>query len=295
MSEYRRGLVYGFATYVVWGIVPLYWSLMNEVSPLEILAHRVVWGLVALAGIVGITGAMPAVRAALADRRTVAVMGVSGALILINWGIFIGAVSAGQLLDASLGYFVAPLVSVGLGTLVLHERMRVLQWLAIGLAVAGVVILSWRVGHVPWISLVLAVSFASYALVRKLARVESLAGSTIETLLLTPPAVLYLAILAAHGGGHLGHARVGTQLLLLSTGVVTAVPLLSFASAARRIPLSTVGFLQFLAPTEQFVLALVVYGQSFARDQLIAFGCIWLGLIAFSVDLVRQARVSYRS
>jgi len=274
---------------LLWGSVPVFWKLLGGLSAVEILAHRVVWGAVALIAIAWLAGAGPAVRAALADRRTVALMAVSGTLLVINWGTFVAAVMAGHLLDASLGYFITPLISVGLGTLALRERLRPLQSLAIGLAMVGVVILTWRAGHAPWIAVVLATTFGSYGLVRKLARVESLAGSTIETVLLAPIAVIYLAALAAGGGGELGHAAATTQLLLLSTGVITVGPLLLFTSAARRLPLSTLGFLQFIGPTGQFVLALVVYDETFARAQLIAFGFIWLGLVVFSVDLVRQA------
>jgi chloramphenicol-sensitive protein RarD len=294
VSEYRRGLVHGFAVYALWGIVPVFWKLLHDISPIEILAHRVVWGVLALVAIVWHAGAVPAVRAALADRRTLAMMGLSGTLLVINWGVFILAVATDRLLDSSLGYFITPLISVGLGMLVLRERPRRPQSLAIGLAVAGVVILTWRVGHVPWISVVLALSFGIYGLVRKLARVESLAGATLETALLTPIAAIYLAVLAVRGEGQLGHASAGTHLLLLATGVVTVGPLLLFTSAARRLPLSTLGFLQFIGPTLQFVLAVAVYGESFARDQLIAFGCIWLGLVAFSADLAQQARAAAR-
>lgn len=290
MSESRRGLAYGIAAYGLWGIVPVFWKLLGDLSPIEILAHRVVWGVVALAVIVWLAGAAPALRAALADRRTIAVMGLSGTLLVINWGTFVGAVAAGRLLDASLGYFMNPLISVGLGTLVLRERLRRLQWIAIGFAVAGVVLLTWRAGHVPWISVVLATSFGTYGLVRKLAPIESLAGSTLETALLAPIAAIYLAVLAVRGGGQLGHASVTIQLLLLGTGVVTAGPLLLFTSAARRLPLSTIGFLQYLAPTGQFVLAVLVYHESFVHAQLIAFSFIWLGLAVFSADLVRQSR-----
>ena len=292
MSEYRRGLAHGFAAYVLWGIVPAFWKLLRDLSPIEILAHRLVWGVLALVAIAWRAGAVPAVRAALADRRTVAMMGLSGTLLVINWGVFIASVATDRLLDASLGYFIIPLISVALGMLVLHERPRRLQWLAIELAVAGVAILTWRVGHLPWISVVVALSFGSYGLVRKLARVETLAGSTVETALLAPVAAIYLAVLAARGDGQLGHATFGTQLLLLATGVVTVGPLLLFTSAARRLPLSTMGFLQFIGPTLQFVLAVAVYGEPFTRDQLIAFGCIWLGLAAFSVDLVQHTRAS---
>ncbi|HEX4419890.1 MAG TPA: EamA family transporter RarD [Kofleriaceae bacterium] len=288
MTEARRGLLQGFAAYVLWGAVPVYWKLMIGISPIEILAHRVVWGMVALVTVVRLAGAGPEVLAAVSDRRTLGMMALSGTLLVINWGTFIGAVAAGRLLDASLGYFINPLISVGLGTLVLHERLRRLQWIAIGLAIAGVVILSWRVGHVPWISLVLACSFGSYGLVRKLARVESLAGSMLETTLLAPIAAVYLVVLAVRGGGGLGHAGLGMQLLLLSTGAVTAGPLLLFTSAARRLPLSTIGFLQYLTPIGQLVLAVAVYGEAFARDQLMTFGLIWLGLAVFTIDVVRR-------
>jgi chloramphenicol-sensitive protein RarD len=290
VTESRRGLAHGIAAYALWGMAPLFWRLVRQVSPFEILAHRVVWGVITFGALVWFVGAAPAVRGAFRDRRTVAAMALSGTLVIINWGAFVIAIETDHLLDASLGYFINPLLSVALGMLVLRERLRPLQWLAIGFAAVGVVILTWRIGRVPWISIVVATSFGAYGLVRKLARVESLAGSTVETALLTPVAVAYLAILAARGGGELGHASTATQLLLLATGVVTAAPLLLFTSAARRLPLSSVGFLQYLAPTTQFVLAIAVFGEPFTRGQLIAFGFIWLGLAAFSIDLVQQAR-----
>lgn len=290
VTESRRGLAHGIAAYALWGMAPLFWRLVRQVSPVEILAHRVIWGVVTFGVLVGLVGAAPAVRAAFRDRRTVAAMALSGTLVILNWGAFVIAIETDHLLDASLGYFINPLISVALGMLVLRERLRPLQWLAIGLAIIGVAVLTWRIGRVPWISIIVATSFGAYGLVRKLARVESLAGSTVETALLTPIAVAYLAILAARGDGQLGHASTGTQLLLLSTGVVTAAPLLLFTSAARRLPLSSVGFLQYLAPTMQFVLAITVLGEPFSRDQLIAFSFIWLGLAVFSVDLVQQSR-----
>lgn len=288
VPESRRGLVHGITAYVMWGAVPVYWKLMVEISPIEILAHRVVWGMVALLAIVQLARAWPGVRAAAADRRTLAMMALSGSLLLVNWGTYIYAVTAGRIIDASLGYFINPLVSVGFGTVILHERLRKLQWLAIGLALAGVALQSWRLGHLPWISLVLAASFGSYGLVRKVARVESLAGSFLETTLMVPLAAAYLGVLAAHGQGGLGHASAGMHLLLISTGIVTAVPLVLFTSAARRLPLSTIGFLQYLTPSGQFVLAIALYHEPFARDQWLAFGLIWLGLIAFTADLVSR-------
>lgn len=290
VSESRRGLAHGIAAYGLWGLAPAFWKLLGGVSPVEILAHRVVWGVIAFAAIAGVAGVTPAVRAGLRDRRTAAMMAASGVLLVVNWGMFVWAVATDHILDASLGYFVIPLLSVALGTLVLGERLRRLSWIAIGCAVTGVAVLTWSAGRVPWISLVVAASFGLYGLVRKVARIESLAGSTLETALLTPIAVGYLAVLALRGGGQLGHATTATQLLLVSTGLVTAAPLLLFNSAARRLPLSTLGFLQYLGPTCQFILAVGVYGEPFARDQLLAFAFIWIGLAVFSVDLVRQTR-----
>jgi chloramphenicol-sensitive protein RarD len=290
VSKSRRGLAHGIAAYALWGLAPLFWKIPHivHISPVELIAHRVVWGVAAFAALAWIAGAGPAVRTAFRDRRTVAAMALSGALVIVNWGAFVIAVQTDHLLDASLGYFINPLLSVALGMAVLRERLRALQWFAIGLAAVGVAVLTWGIGRVPWLSIVVAVSFGVYGLVRKLARVESLAGSTVETALVAPVAVAYLVIVAVRGEGALGHASSGTHLLLIATGVVTAVPLLLFTSAARLLPLSTVGFLQYLAPTAQFVLALFRYHEPFDRHQLVAFGFIWLGLIAFSIDLVRR-------
>jgi chloramphenicol-sensitive protein RarD len=285
VTDARRGLLHGITAYLLWGIVPVYWKLLRRVAPVEVISHRVLWGLVAFIAIVAFAKAGPAVRAALRDKKLVGVLAISGTLLVINWGTFIASVATGHLLDASLGYFITPLVSIGLGMVVLRERLRPLQWVAIGFALAGVVLRTWLLGHLPWISLVLAASFGTYGLVRKLARVESLVGSAVETALVAPAAAIYLIVLAARGGGELGHAPIAIELLLASTGLVTAFPLLLFNSAARRLPLSTIGFLQYLAPTCQLALA-VLYGEPFAHDQLIAFGLIWVGLAVFSADLV---------
>jgi chloramphenicol-sensitive protein RarD len=289
-------MAYGIVAYGLWGIAPMFWKLLAGVPEAEILSHRVVWGVIAFAAFIAAAGAGPELRRALRDRRTLAVMALSGTMLAINWGTFIWSVATGHILEASLGYFIIPLMSVGLGMLVLGERMRRLQWLAIGFALIGVVVQTAYAGGVPWISLVVAISFGVYGLIRKIARVDSLVGSTVETLLLVPLAAGYLAIAALRGGGELGHGATSIQLLLISTGIITAAPLLCFNSAARRLPLSTLGFLQYLGPTCQFVLAIAVYGEPFAAGQLIAFGLIWLGLAVFSVDLssglVRAARAA---
>jgi chloramphenicol-sensitive protein RarD len=287
VTEQRKGLIQGIVAYALWGVVAAYWKLLAHVDPIEIIAHRAVWGLGACATLVVIFGEHRTLLRTLRDLRTVGVMAASAALLACNWGIFVAATTTGHLLDASLGYFINPLVSIALGTLVLRERLRRLQWVAIALAAIGVAFLTWRAGRLPWISLLLAGSWGLYGLVRKTARVEALVGGMIETILIAPIALLYLAVLASHGSGAFGHASAGTHLLLAGTGFVTVVPLVFFTSAARRLPLSTVGFLQYLAPTGQFLLAVLVFGEPLAHDRLAAFALIWAGLAVFSVDLYR--------
>jgi chloramphenicol-sensitive protein RarD len=274
--------------YGLWGVVAAYWKLLSAVDPVELIAHRAVWGLGAFAIITLALGQWRPLLTALRDVRLVGVMAASGVLLAINWVVFVGATTHGHLLDASLGYFINPLVSIALGMLVLRERLRRLQWLAILLAAIGVGLLTWRAGRVPWIALVLATTFGLYGLVRKTARVDALVGSTIETILLAPIAAVYLV--AIHGGV-MPTASAATWALLIGTGIVTAVPLVLFTSAARRLPLSTVGFLQYLAPTGQFLLAVLAFGEPLARDRLFAFAWIWAGLVVFSIDLVRVTRL----
>jgi chloramphenicol-sensitive protein RarD len=284
VSPTRKGLLHGVAAYGLWGIVPAYWKLLKTVNPVELIAHRAVWGLGAFVALVVAAGQVPTLWAALRDRRTVGVMALSATLLAVNWSVFIWATINGHLLDASLGYFINPLLSVALGTIVLGEKLRRLQWVAISLAAGGVGVLTWRAGHVPWIALVLATTFGGYGLVRKMAKVEALVGSTIETIVMVPVAIVYLCVL---GGGAIVHADASTVLLLVGTGVVTAVPLVFFTSAARLLPLSTVGFLQYLAPTGQFFLAVIAFGEPLAHDKLAAFALIWIGLAVFSVALWR--------
>ena len=284
VNDTRRGILYGALAYGLWGVVPAFWKLLAHIPALELLGHRVVWGLLTLLGLVAITARGEAAKQALRDRRVLMAMACSSVLLSINWGTFVYAVSAGRVLEASLGYFINPLVSVALGVLVLGEKLRRAQKLAIALAALGVVALTLHRGHLPYLALVLAFSFGLYGLVRKTARVESLAGSTVETALMSPIALLGLGLLFARGTGSLGHAGAATHALLISTGVVTTIPLLLFTSAARRLPLSTVGFLQYLAPTGQFLLAVLAYDEPFSSGTLIAFAVIWAALAVFSYD-----------
>ncbi len=284
VNDSRRGIAQGALAYALWGAVPAFWKLLRGIPAFEVLGHRVVWGLVTLVALCAATGKLSAVRAAARDRKVLVSMAASSVLLAANWGTFVYAVGANRLLEASLGYFINPLVSVALGVLVLGERLRHGQKLAILLATTGVTLLTIQRGHVPTLALILAGSFGLYGLVRKTAKVESLAGTTLETALMATPAAAMLIVLATRGQGSLGHASLTTHLLLVATGVVTAVPLLLFTSAARRLPLSTVGFLQYLAPTGQFLLAVLAYHEPFSLHTLGAFVIIWAGLAVFSYD-----------
>lgn len=287
MTESRKGLAYGALAYGLWGVVAAYWKLLTGVDPIELIAHRALWGLVTFFILVAASGQTAAFARAMRDLRIVGLMGLSGALLAVNWAIFVWATISGHLLEASLGYFINPLISIALGTVLLRERLSRLQWLAIALASLGVGVLTWRAGKVPVVALALALTFGLYGLVRKTAKVDALVGSTLETVLLAPVAAGYLIYL---GGGELTTAAPTRIALLAGTGVITAIPLILFTSAARRLPLSTIGFLQYLAPTGQFILAVAAFGEPLAHDRLLAFALIWAGLAVFSIDLWRRAR-----
>jgi chloramphenicol-sensitive protein RarD len=285
----RVGLASGVLAYGLWAIIPLFWRLLVEIDPYEVIAHRVVWGCLTFLVMAAAAKKLDAVRAVFRDRRAIAWLVVSGALLAVNWVTFVYSVTSGHLVDASLGYFINPLVSVALGMVVLGERLRPAQWIAVGLACVGVTIATWQRGELPWISLVLALTFGAYGLVRKLARVEALVGSTVETALALPVALAYLALLASRGDGALGHARLSIELLLVATGVVTAVPMLLFTVAALRLPLSIVGFLQYIAPSGQFAIAVLLWHEDL-HGRIGAFVWIWAGLAVFAFDACRATR-----
>lgn len=278
------GLGYGLLAYGLWAFAPLYWKLLRHVAPLEIVAHRVMWAAIVFTLLARWRRLSPA--RSLGDRSVWIAFLLSGGLLAINWGVFVYAVETDRVLHASLGYFINPIVSVFLGALVLRERLRRLQWFAVALAVCGVGQLALGRGGVPWISLVLAASFGSYGLARKLVPRGPLEGSTIEAWLMTPVAVAYVVSTIVTGTAHLDAPR--DIALLVLTGPVTALPLLWFANAAKRLPLSTIGFLQYLAPTGQFVLAVVFFGEVFDALHLRSFATIWLGIAVFCVDAWRH-------
>jgi chloramphenicol-sensitive protein RarD len=282
------GLLCGLAAYGLWGLIPLYFKSVARVTPLEVLAHRALWSFVVLAVLVGALGRWGQIWRKLRSGRTVLMLTASTLLIAANWLIFIYAVTIGQVLQSSLGYFVTPLVNVLLGVLFLGESLRPCQILSIALAVVGVLAAAGLVGQFPWIAVALSLSFALYALLRKTMPVDGLVSLTVETLAMTPFAAGYVAYLAATDKAT-GSGWAMTGLLMLS-GLVTTVPLLFFGVAARRLRLSTLGILQYLSPSLQFLVAVMVFGEPFSWVQMTSFTCIWAAILLYTVDSLRATR-----
>lgn len=295
MSEQRAGVLMGLAAYGLWGLFPLYFPLLEPAQGVEIVAHRIVWSLVFVAVLLTVLRKWTLVRRAVVDRRTMLVLAVAAVLITGNWLTFVIAVNSGHVVETSLGYFVNPLVSVLLGVVVFRERLRKLQWLAVGIAALAVVVLTVDHGRPPWIALLLAGTFATYGLMKKLVRVEAAPGLLLETLVLVVPALVVIGVLQTRGTGTFGDAGGGHVLLLLSSGVATAIPLLLFAASTRRVPLSTVGLLQYLTPLMQLAIGVFVYGEPMPPARLVGFAVVWLALAVFTVDSLRAARAQRRT
>ena len=290
-SDQTRGAFAAAACYLTWGLFPLYWKQLASINAAELIAHRHLWSLVFVVGVITAVGQWKAFGTALRSRVALGVHALSGILLTLNWLVFIWGVNHGHVVEASLGYFLVPLVNVGLGRFALHEHLRRLQWIAIALAAIGVALLVIRVGKLPWIALSLAVTFGVYGLLRKRSPLGPLLGLGLETFLLAPLALAFLVWREHIGEGAFGHAGTSVHVLLVCAGVVTAVPLLLFAHGARRIRLTTLGLLQYIAPTVQFALGTWVYGEPFTREQASAFALIWVGLILYTVDnLANQPR-----
>ncbi len=283
------GVVYGLAAYLWWGLCPVYFKAVAHVPAGEILAHRVIWSCLLLLLILARRGQLAQVAAAVRDRRLVATLVCSTLLVATNWFTFIWAVAHARLLQASLGYFITPFVNVVLGMIVLRERLRPLQAASLALALVGVVVMGMKVGGLPAVSLILAFSFGFYGLLRKRAAVSGTVGLTVETAMLAPAALGYLVWLGRGDRLVFAHASLATDSLLVAAGVVTALPLVWFANAARRLPLGTLAFLQYLAPSGQFLLAVLAYGEAFSLHEGVSFGFIWAALVLFTVDAARRA------
>lgn len=280
----RRGLAAAVSAYLIWGVFPLYWALLGHLPALEIIAHRVLWCAVSVSLWLFWSEGRSWLRRALAGRRVGRLLIASSLLISVNWGVYIWAVTNGRVVDASLGYFINPLLSVALGVGVLGERLNRVQWSAVTLAAVGVLWLTLSQGALPWIALVLASSFAVYGLIRKQVAVEAVPGVAIESLILTPVALGWLLWLAAAQRGSFLAGSAGQDVLLVVGGVLTALPLIGFAYGARRIPYSLVGILQYISPTLQLLSGVLLLGEPFGSDRAIGFGCIWLALAVYAQD-----------
>ena len=288
-SRTRAGLLYGLGAYLLWGVLPLYFKALQHVAPTEIVAHRIVWSLLFLGLLVSVARRWPAIRAAVTTGKVLTTLAVTSLLIGINWLVYIYAVVSGHVLEGSLGYYLNPLVNVLLGVVLLKERLTRAQAFACLLAAAGVAVLAAGAGSGLWISLTLAASFALYGFLRKVAPVDSLEGLSIETAILTPIALGWVLWLQAQGTGGFGAFGPSTDALLALGGAVTAIPLLLFTAAARRLPYSTLGFLQYIAPSLQFLLAVLAFGEPLTWAHVACFGAIWTALAIFSVEGLRAA------
>jgi chloramphenicol-sensitive protein RarD len=292
LDRTRSGLLFAVGAYSIWGLAPIYWKLVAEVPATQLLAHRILWSVLMLVVLIAVQRRWLELARVFRSARVVVTLLGTTALIAVNWLVFIWAMSTERILHASLGYFINPLVTVLLAMVFLGERLSRGRWVSMGLAGLGVTILVVRVGTFPWISLVLAFSFGFYGLLRKTVRAEPEVGLLVESCLLAPWMLLLLVRAEAAGVGAWGHGGPGGDLLLVASGAVTAVPLLLFTHGARRLPLSTVGFLQYLAPSLQFLLAVGVYGETFTPDHFAAFLLIWAALALFTWDARRRRRAA---
>jgi chloramphenicol-sensitive protein RarD len=291
-----RGIVFALTAYLLWGVFPIYFKQVQSVAPLEVLANRMLWSLVFVAGLLTVLRGARWPRALLRERPPLGWFVLSALAISLNWLIFIWAVNSGRIVDASLGYFINPLLNVLVGALFLHERLRPAHWAAVLLAALGVGWLTWSEGRLPWIGLTLAFSFSLYGLLRKRAPLGAAEGLAVETALLAPAAGAYLLWLALRHESALVDAVSGGHLelvaWLLLSGPVTAVPLLFFAAGARRIPFATLGILQYVGPSLQLLIGVQLYGEPFDTDRLAAYGLIWIALAVFSLDGLSQWRAA---
>jgi chloramphenicol-sensitive protein RarD len=294
-GESPAGIAYAVGAFLIWGTTPIYFKLLQGVPAFEILMHRMIWSFLFLLLLVICGRRRRELAAALRAPRTLAILLGTTALVSTNWFVFIWAINSDRILQTSLGYYINPLINVLLGMLFLKERLRRPQALAVLLAAAGVIYLTVEIGRLPWIALILAFTFGFYGLIRKVAPVSALVGLTVETMLLTLPAAIYLIHLDARGGGSFLRMGASMSLLLTGTALVTALPLLLYTTGARKIHFTTVGLLQYIAPSCTFLLAVFVYGEPFRKTQLLTFVLIWSALAIYTVDLIRHHRRRHKT
>ena len=286
--------MYGTAAYALWGLFPLYWPHLEPAGAVEILAHRIVWSALTMGVLVLALRRTPAVLAALRDRRSLVLLTVAAVVISVNWATYIYGVNNERVVEASLGYFINPLVTVMMGVFVLGEQLRRLQWIALGIAFVAVLVLTIDYGQPPWVAIVLAFSFGTYGLAKKQAGVGPVESLTIETLVLAPIAVSYVAWLVATGTSNFGSHGVDHAWLFTTTGIVTAIPLMLFGAAAIRVPLVALGLLQYLAPIIQFALGVLLFHEDMPVGRWFGFGLVWVALVIFTVETINHRRRQLR-
>ena len=286
----HAGVVSAALAFVWWGLFPLYFRIVTGVAPVEVLAHRVAWCLIFLLAVLGVRRQWSWLPQVLRDPKALAAFAASAFLIAVNWMTYIWSVSNDHVIDASLGYFITPLFNVLLGYTLLHERPRRVQWMALGIAAFGVVWLTAQTGRLPWIALVLGISFAAYGILRKVAVLGPLEGLTLETIVLAPFALLAIAFWWQQETGSFPAAEISTNLWLIALGPITAVPLLLFAAGARRVSMTTLGLLQYIGPTIQLAVGVWAFNEPFGRERALGFGCIWLALVIYTLDGWRISR-----
>ncbi len=294
MPESRRGLILGALAYTLWGTFPLYWTLLEPGGAVEILAHRIVWSLLTMVLILVLWHRLDQLKALLRDRRKLLLISGAAVVISVNWGGYIWGVNNGRVVETSLGYFINPLVTVLMGVLVLGERLRRLQWVALGMAFVAVVVLAIDYGRPPWVALVLAFSFGTYGLLKKQAGVGAVESITLETLVLAPIAMAYVAWLVATSESNFGSHGLGHALVFTTTGIITAIPLMLFGAAAIRVSMVSLGLLQYLAPTIQFALGILVFEEAMPASRWIGFGLVWVALVMFTVEALNHRRRQLR-
>jgi chloramphenicol-sensitive protein RarD len=280
----KKGISYAIGAYVAWGLLPVYWKWLHHVPALQVVSHRIIWSCIFLLIVIFISNQWTSFRSAIQGRHVLPIYVAAALLLSINWLTYIWAVNAGFIVETSLGYFINPLLSVLMGVVFLHEHLRPWQWVPVGLATAGVITLSIIYGSLPWIALTLALSFSTYGLLKKVAPLGALHGLALETAILFLPAVGFILLSQTTGHGAFLNSGEGTDFLLIAAGLVTTIPLLLFASATQRIPLTLVGILQYISPTLQFFIGLVIFREPFNKFHYIGFGIIWLALILFWME-----------
>ncbi|MEP9362371.1 EamA family transporter RarD [Nocardioides sp. CN2-186] len=294
MLDQRRGLLFGVAAYVMWGAFPLYWPLLEPAGALEILAHRVLWSCLTMGVVILALRRTPQLRDIVRTPRVRLLLTVAAAVISVNWAVYIWGVNNGRVVETSLGYFINPLVTVLMGVVILHERLRAMQWVAMGIATTAVVVLTLDYGRLPYVALVLAFSFGSYGLCKKTANVGATESLAYETAVIAPFAVGYLAWLGATGGSSFAHHGTGHTLLFMTTGIITAVPLICFGAAATRVSMVSLGLLQYLAPILQFALGVLYFHEDMPAGRWAGFVLVWIALAIFTVEAISHRRSQLR-